>query len=255
MIIGAQLYTVRDYCKTLPDFKETLRKLKEFGYTTVQISGVPLEPKEVREACDEAGLKIIVTHTNPDKLLADPLAVVEDHKILGCDNVGIGAMPGKYRETGAGLEGIKSFIRDFNKAAKVLKANGMTFHYHNHSFEFQKYNDKTGFDTILEETEKGLWYFIFDTYWAQHGGANPVEYIEKMEGRIKALHFKDMAIVDGNQRFAAIGQGNLNWDKIINVCNKTNIPYAMIEQDAHFVDDAITELGRSYKFLSGKGLK
>ena len=39
MIIGAQLYTLRDYCKNLDDFSETLKKVADIGYTSVQVSG------------------------------------------------------------------------------------------------------------------------------------------------------------------------------------------------------------------------
>jgi hypothetical protein len=34
-IAGAQLYTIRDYAKTPEDINESLRKIKEIGYTTV----------------------------------------------------------------------------------------------------------------------------------------------------------------------------------------------------------------------------
>ena len=251
MRIGAQLYTVRDYCKTEVDLRDTLKKLADFGYEYVQVSGVGLESKVIREACDELNLKITLTHTNPDRLLNDPKAVIEEHKIFGCEYIGIGAMPGKYMGS---YEGLKNFIKDYNEVAKVIADNGMSFHYHNHSFEFVKYEGKIGFDIMIEETAKGEWFFIFDTYWAQHGGVNPTEYIEKLDGRIKALHFKDMRMEGSTQKFAAIGSGNLNWDKIIEACKKTNVEYAFIEQDTHFIDDAITELGRSYKFLSSKGL-
>ena len=37
MKIGAQLYTVRDFCKTLDGFSETLKKVADIGYTTVQV--------------------------------------------------------------------------------------------------------------------------------------------------------------------------------------------------------------------------
>ena len=39
MKIGAQLFTVRDFTKTLDDFAETLKKIADIGYTTVQVSG------------------------------------------------------------------------------------------------------------------------------------------------------------------------------------------------------------------------
>lgn len=39
MNIGAQLYTVREFCKTLDDFALTLKKVADIGYRTVQVSG------------------------------------------------------------------------------------------------------------------------------------------------------------------------------------------------------------------------
>lgn len=46
MRIGAQLYTVRDFCKTLEDFSETLKRIADIGYTTVQVSGTcDFEPR------------------------------------------------------------------------------------------------------------------------------------------------------------------------------------------------------------------
>ena len=39
MEIGAQLYTVRDYCQNLEDFSETLKKVSDIGYRYVQVSG------------------------------------------------------------------------------------------------------------------------------------------------------------------------------------------------------------------------
>ena len=39
MQIGAQMYTTRESCKTLEGFAETLRRIADIGYQTVQVSG------------------------------------------------------------------------------------------------------------------------------------------------------------------------------------------------------------------------
>lgn len=39
MVIGAQFYTLREFCKDLDSFALSLRKVADIGYTTVQISG------------------------------------------------------------------------------------------------------------------------------------------------------------------------------------------------------------------------
>ena len=39
MEIGAQLYTVREFCGNLDDFSESLKKIAQIGYRYVQVSG------------------------------------------------------------------------------------------------------------------------------------------------------------------------------------------------------------------------
>ena len=59
MKIGAQLFTVRDFTKTLDDFAETLKKIADIGYTTVQVSGTcPFEAEWLRDRLKETGLSL-----------------------------------------------------------------------------------------------------------------------------------------------------------------------------------------------------
>mgnify|MGYP001534813436 CR=1 FL=1 len=43
MKTGAQLYTVRLFTQTVPDFRETMRRVAEIGYETVQMSATGSE--------------------------------------------------------------------------------------------------------------------------------------------------------------------------------------------------------------------
>ena len=51
MILGAQLYTVRNYIQNEKDFYKSLQKITETGYRTVQISsiGKDIRPERIRE--------------------------------------------------------------------------------------------------------------------------------------------------------------------------------------------------------------
>ena len=73
MEIGAQFYTLRDYCKDLDGFKESLKRVADIGYKNVQISGTCEYSAEwLRDALKETGLKCVLTHTPADKIVADP---------------------------------------------------------------------------------------------------------------------------------------------------------------------------------------
>ena len=56
MEIGAQLFTVREACKNLDDFAESLKKVADIGYKTVQVSGTcDYEPQWLAEQLKKTG--------------------------------------------------------------------------------------------------------------------------------------------------------------------------------------------------------
>ncbi len=191
-------------------------------------------------------MKICVTHTSPDRLKNDLSSVIKEHKLWQCEYVGIGAMPSEYRNEGA--EGYKRFVKDFNIIAKNLKSEGLKFAYHNHKFEFEKFDYLSGMDILFNESDQEAFTFIIDTYWVQAGGANPIEWIKKVNGRMGVVHFKDMAIKNDEQIFAEVGEGNLNWDKIIKTCEETKVKWHAVEQDI-CLGDPFYSLEKSFKFL------
>ena len=91
MEIGAQFYTLRDFCKDLDSFAETLKKVADIGYKTVQISGTcGYEPEWLKSELKKNGLKCVLTHTPADKLQNDPAKVAAEHDLFDCKYVGLG---------------------------------------------------------------------------------------------------------------------------------------------------------------------
>ena len=229
--IGAQLYTLRDFLQTEEGVKETLAKVKKIGYDSVQASGLyEIEPEKLKKIADDNGLKIVVSHTNFKYIESAIQAVIKAHKTLDCPYVGIGGLPNEYKESD---KTYLAFANIMNELGKQLYEEGLKFVYHNHGFEFFKYNGKRGIDILIENTNPDYVQFEIDTYWVQVGGANPAEYIEKVAGRADVVHFKDMSVsVEQNaSKMAEIGNGNLNWEEIVKACDKAGVKYAMVEQD------------------------
>lgn len=250
--IAAQMYTVRDYLKTPADIRESLEKIKNAGYESVQISGLgPIDPHELKDMIDQLGLTICATHIGYDQLSQSIERVIEQHKLWDCKYVGLGAMPIHYQTS---REGYTAFAREASKYARVLADNGLRFIYHNHSFEFMKFDGVTGMEVLLEESDPEVFDFEIDTYWVQHGGADPVEWINRVNGRMDVVHFKDMAIgPERTQLMAEVGEGNLNWKGIIEACAKNSIKWAAVEQDI-CQRDPFESLAISRQNLSKMGL-
>ena len=251
MKIAAQLYNCRDYTKTPEDIEATLRRTKAIGFDVIQISGFgPCDPDLLAGWVKEIGLEVCLTHT-PWPRLADSgelKKVIAEHKKLGCPLIGLGSRPSDVYPNS--YEGWTRFIKKAREITARIKDEGLNFSYHNHDFEFEKWNGVLAIDRLIEEVPD--MYFTLDTFWVQAGGGNSLNYIKKLAGRIEVIHFKDFRIVNRARQFAEIGEGNLDWDEIIPLCKSTGIPCAAIEQDADWLDDPFESLAMSRKFLLGK---
>jgi len=250
--IGAQYFTVRKFTQNIGDFDTLCKAVSEVGYKTVQISGTPLDPKEMKIILDKYGLECVITHRPYDDFVNNIEAVIEYNKALGCKLCGLGGMDD---ENFVNLEKLNAFIENANKACKRLKEEGMYFCCHNHSREFLKLEGKWVWDRLVEGTDPETFNFTVDTYWVQHGGANPADVIEKLGKRAMAVHFKDFYIDFKEHKpiMADVGYGNLDWDKIIEACEKAGTKYALVERDDAGEYDPVLSLKNSYDFLTTKG--
>jgi len=244
MKIGAQLFTVREFTQTVSDFADTVKKIADIGFDCVQISaiGSNITPQAVVNICKTYNLEIVITHTNPTRIIEETAAVIEEHKIMGVKYIGIGSLPSIY---GQSKEGYRKFISEYSMAAKAIKEAGLQFMYHNHQNEFEKFDGKTALDYMLEEFPDAG--FTLDTYWVQAGGGDPAFWIRVMAGRVDVLHLKDYTIVAGERRMAEVMEGNMNWQAIFQAAKEAGVKYGLIEQDDCYGKDPFECLRTSLK--------
>ena len=247
--IGAQYYTIRDFCKTLEDFDASCKKVSEIGYKTVQLSAIgDFKPADVKAVLDKYSLEAVCTHRSGDEYENRLDYSIEFHKTIGCKIAGLGAIPGFSAEE----ENVKAFLEKYNPISEKLYENGLVFAYHNHHLEFERIGGKYVFDIIAENTDPDKFKFILDVYWLSYSGINPAKFIRKYKDRIACVHFKDIGIIDKNVEMFEVGFGNIDWDDVIAACEDANVEYALVEQDI-CRRDPFESLKMSYDYLSGKG--
>ena len=264
-VLAAQMFSVRKFTQTAADLAASLRKVKEIGYTAVQISGIgPIPDAEVKSIVDDLGLTICITHTPYPKLWNEIDSVIAQHKLWNCPNVAIGMMPAPYIKEGEA--GFHRFAAEANAVGEKLAKAGLTFSYHNHSLEFVKFGDRTGLDLIFEETDPRYLKAEIDVYWVQHGGGDPVEWVRKVANRMPVVHLKEMMVVleetslgdyklPWQSIMGPIGAGNLNWPAILAACKEGNVEWYAVEHDMFQPPDPFESLRASYDYLSARGLK
>jgi hypothetical protein len=136
-VLGAQLYTLREQCKTIPDIAASMARVRAIGYTAVQISGIgPVDPREVAKVMADNGLTVAITHTGWWNFVNETDKVIETHKLWNCEHSAIGSLGKEYYSP----EGLDRFLAELAVVAPKLAAEGIDFSFHNHCIEFIKFD-------------------------------------------------------------------------------------------------------------------
>lgn len=252
-ILGVQMFTLRKFTQNEADLEAALKKVRDIGYQCIQVSAFgPIPADRVQQLCTDADLDIAATHVSWDRFRYDLKNVIAEHVLWDCKHTAVGMIPPKDYLS---LQGLKKFLSEATPVIRDLQAAGISFSYHNHHHEFQHFDDQPWLQKLLEHAQSINLNLELDTHWIVAGGADPVRWINKAGDSMPLLHLKDFCLdSDNRRRFAAIGQGNLNWEDILAEAAKHSIEYYLIEQDSCYGEDPFACLAASYNYLSGFGL-
>jgi sugar phosphate isomerase/epimerase len=254
---GLALYTVRDAMK---DARATLEKVAQAGYVNVESAGYDngkfynLSPADFKALLDEMKLKPMsahqssVTFDNIDQQIADLKAAVFQYFVVPIPPMGLfGDEGGKMNMKG----GAKNLAQILDKLGEKCAAAGLQLLYHNHDFEFVKDADGTVvIDYLLENCNPKYVNFQMDLYWVTKAGADPVAYFKRYPGRFKIWHVKDM---DDQGRFAPVGNGKIDFKRVLDNKKLSGMQYYFVEQDACFNETALEAIVISHKGLAKIG--
>ncbi|MCT2346139.1 sugar phosphate isomerase/epimerase [Niallia taxi] len=273
--IGVQMFNLKSKIEEIGVY-ETMRTIHELGYHFVEVTQIQMTPEnvaEIRRAGLDFNIKVAAISAPLDSmpgsqgesLSTDFDKIVSDCKTLDCNFIRIGMMP-------VNLMGNKSkamaYIAEAEKMAERLKQHNIELYYHNHHLEFEKYDGEALLDIMKEQTSNLG--FELDVHWAQRGGANPIDVINRFAGRVALIHLKDYRVgqIDlgdlkdmsnfmnkftGNIEFAELGQGNLDIKGIMEAGMNSGVQYFLIEQDDTYGRNPFDCLRESGDYLKQLG--
>jgi sugar phosphate isomerase/epimerase len=251
--IGIQLYTVRDEMKSGID--SVIAKLASVGYEEVELYGYfngkyfGKTSKEMADLLKQHNLTSPSAHIGLNDFLYkgnDDVwkKAIEDAKIIGNKYMVIPWIEPAYRKS---LDDYKKIIARLNRAAELTTASGLKFAYHNHAFEFEKFGDTSGYDLILNETDKNMVKLELDLYWVYNAGKDPFELFSKHPGRFVMWHVKDMDKNDKNKQ-TEVGNGSIDFKAIFKKAKQSGLEYFFVEQENYDVSP-YDSIEKSIKFV------
>lgn len=238
--LGVQTYTFRNHFPK--GVEKTIDLIKELGFTEIETSGAKgISNSDFKKLCDARGLSIPSTGAEFGELEKDPMLVVERGKTFGAKFVMCAWIP--HKKSAFSLEDAKYAIQVFNSAGKILKEQGLTLCYHDHGYEFQRYEDGTLLDYMIKNSNPAFVSFEMDVLWTMHGGGAdmPITLLKKYPGRFKLLHVKDLKrgvvgdLSGGTaaENDVAVGEGQANWKKILKLAKKYGVVHCFIEDESN----------------------
>jgi len=234
--VGLQLYTLRD--TIAKDFEGVIKQVAAIGYKNVETYDFyGKSAADVKKVLDDNGLKAPSGHWLLAKLRKSVDKCIEEAKGIGCEYLVMPILDKPERKT---LDQYKRHVEFFNKAGEKCKKAGITFAYHNHNFEFQKFGDTTAFEFLLKSLDPELVKIEMDCFWVTHAGQDPVAFMESNPGRFPLLHIKDLQAghapateLDAETKglFAEVGSGTIDWKRVFAAAPKGGLKYYYVEQD------------------------
>jgi len=243
--IGLQLYTIRD--AMAEDVPGSLKQVSDAGYKYVELAGYAdgkfygYEPEEFLKLVNDLGMEILSSHTQVEAegiTLENAEKMADDHAKLG---VKYCIQPWVVEEARTTVDSYKKMVADWNKVGGIMKNKGIQFGYHNHNFEFDTVEGKIPYyDIMLPELDKDLVTMEIDLFWTTKAGQDPVEIFNKYPGRFQLFHMKDMYTqvttpyytTVGEDDFAPVGEGVIDFKRILAAKDIAGMKYMIVEQDA-----------------------
>ncbi|HYC30197.1 MAG TPA: sugar phosphate isomerase/epimerase family protein [Chitinophagaceae bacterium] len=234
--IGLQLYTLRDQLSK--DVAGVIAQVAQLGYQEVETFAYAnrkqhgmsiaefdqlLKKNNLQTPSGHYSLRSFLFQDKDDEMKQ----VIEDAKQLGQQYVVVPYLQAEDRQT---LDAYKKLAARLNHGGQMCRDAGMQLAYHNHNFEFQPMDGSTGFDVLLNDTDKSLVQFEMDLYWVSYAGKDPIALMKKNPGRFSLWHVKDMDKTS-ERHFTEVGNGVIDFKKIFDCKKKAGMQHFFVEQD------------------------
>ncbi|MDO8683746.1 MAG: sugar phosphate isomerase/epimerase [Armatimonadota bacterium] len=223
--VALQMYTLRNEANA--DYLGVLKSVAEMGYAGVELAGMPIPAKDIRKALDGLSLVAPSMHVGYNDLVNDVQRLIVEGREIGVSYI---TCSGIFNDLRKSAEGYKTAAEALSLAGEQCVKQGLELCYHNHAFEFDKFDGKCGYDILFENSAPRYLKAQIDTYWVQFAGEDPAAYIRRYAGRCPLVHLKDMA-KDEERAFEVIGNGILDFNAIFKASEAAGVTWYIVEQD------------------------
>lgn len=259
--------------------RDTMQKMKAAGYDGIELCGFMIHPAGLmvrlmtkaagmpvgkggrldwKGLVKDSGLQVVSLHTDLGSVERDPAAVAAEAKDFGTKYA---VITGMYRFAYGEEKTVRDLAERLNRAGEAVRKEGVSLLYHNHNCELQRVSStRRGYDILLEETDPAAVNFEFDSYWFAEGGADPLEWMERLGSRMKLWHINDRGARLAGPAMtpilktdsAELGTGNMPLEALAEQAKRANVEAVVLESHRNWVEKSpVKSFQVSAEFLNG----
>ena len=259
--------------------RDTMQKMKAAGYDGIELCGFMIHPAGLmvrlmtkaagmpvgkggkldwKGLVKDSGLQVVSLHTDLGSVERDPAAVAAEAKDFGTKYA---VITGMYRFAYGEEKTVRDLAERLNKAGEAVRKEGVSLLYHNHNCELQRVSStRRGYDILLEETDPAAVNFECDSYWFAEGGADPLEWMERLGSRMKLWHINDRGARLAGPTMtpilktdsAELGTGNMPLEALAEQAKRANVEAVVLESHRNWVEKSpVKSFQVSAEFLNG----
>jgi sugar phosphate isomerase/epimerase len=235
--IALQLYTVRELAAR--DLLATIDAVAAVGFDGVELAGLHgTDPRAVRDRCARLGLAIVGSHVALERLEERLPEVLAELDHLGLDHVVVPVSPRSASATER-----RAGVKRIRRAAETLRAEGIQPVFHNHWWELdpaeRTWEEILGIHGLQLELDLG---------WAWVAGEDIGELLRRHADRIRLVHLKDFIETPDGHRDVPLGDGQIDFTRVIEALEHHVDVWAVAEQDDPG-DDPLAAAARSLAWV------
>lgn len=220
---GIQVSSLKPLLLTAEQVQDAFQKMKALGCNVVQLQWIePSVPVgSIAAAMQESGIASVSVQDFYDLILPNFDYYAGLNAATGGTWLCVSRIPERLKSP----EGLDTYISELRAMQDKLNPMGQKLCFHPVSADFAAVPGMNAVEYLLEHMPELA--LCLDLYHLNRNCSDMPGFIRHYGSRICMVHFKDSV----GDTLVPAGQGETNWDGVVQACLNVKIPYAFVEQE------------------------
>lgn len=232
MKTGIQVSSFKPVLTTEAEVKTAFEKMKEMGCEWVQLQWIDpaVSIEFIAQCLKETGIRSVSVQDFYEVIRQNKQYYINLNAQTGGTWMCVSRVPDRLK-TRAGLDDYVAELRAFQQE---LDDYGQKLCFHAVGKDFAPIDGIDPVAYLLDAMPELA--ICVDFYNIRKAGHDAVPYLKRYAGRVCMVHFKDSAVMEGEEHLVPAGQGDTDWSGVVAACAETGVEYGFVEQERWLKD-------------------